>query len=97
MAVYMSTSRTDPVKRVCGGGWGGGGGGWGGEGLVRLMYMGDSSYGLNFDIGKKNEIQHYSQKEHFRMQIYTKFANFTGLYFPHFTTFRNQTLQFYSF
>jgi hypothetical protein len=31
------------------------------------------------------------------MQIYTKFANFTGLYFPHFTTIRNQTLQFYSF
>ena len=26
----------------------------------------------------------------------TKFANFTGLYFPHFTI-RNQTLQFYSF
>jgi hypothetical protein len=59
--------------------------------------MGDTSYGLNFDIGKKNEIQHYSQKERFRMQIYTKFANFAGLYFPHFTTFRNQTLQFYSF
>ena len=31
------------------------------------------------------------------MQIYTKFSNFTGLYFPHFTTIRNQTLQFYSF
>jgi hypothetical protein len=31
------------------------------------------------------------------MQIYTKFANFTGLYVPHFTTIRNQTLQFYSF
>jgi hypothetical protein len=31
------------------------------------------------------------------MQIYTRFANFTGLYFPHFTTIRNQTLQFYSF
>jgi hypothetical protein len=30
------------------------------------------------------------------MQMYTKFANFTGLYFPHFTTIRNQTLQFYS-
>jgi hypothetical protein len=30
-------------------------------------------------------------------KIYTKFANFTGLYFPHFTTIRNQTLQFYSF
>ena len=31
------------------------------------------------------------------IQIYTKFANFTGLYFPHFTTIRNQILQFYSF
>jgi hypothetical protein len=31
------------------------------------------------------------------MQIYTKFANFTGLYFTHFTTIRNQTLQFFSF
>jgi hypothetical protein len=31
------------------------------------------------------------------MQIHTKFANFTGLYFPHFTTIRNQTLPFYSF
>jgi hypothetical protein len=30
------------------------------------------------------------------MQIYTKFANFTVLYFPHFTTIHNQTLQFYS-
>ena len=31
------------------------------------------------------------------IQIYTKFANFTGLYFLHFTTFSNQSLQFYSF
>ena len=31
------------------------------------------------------------------MQIYTKFANFTGLYFPHFTTIRNQTLQLHPF
>jgi hypothetical protein len=31
-----------------------------------------------------------------KIQIYTKFANFSGLYF-HFTTIRNQTLQFYSF
>jgi hypothetical protein len=28
-------------------------------------------------------------------QINTKFANFAGLYFPHFTTLRNQTLLFY--
>ena len=31
------------------------------------------------------------------IQKYTKFAKFARLYFPHFTTFRNQTLQFYSF
>jgi DNA-directed RNA polymerase len=29
------------------------------------------------------------------IKINTKFANFAGLYFPHFTTFRGQTLQFY--
>ena len=29
------------------------------------------------------------------IQKYTKFAKFAGLYFPHFTTFRDQTLQFY--
>jgi hypothetical protein len=29
--------------------------------------MGDSSYRLNFDQGKKNEIQHHSQKERLRM------------------------------
>jgi hypothetical protein len=31
------------------------------------------------------------------IQIYTEFANFTGLYFLHFTTFSNQSLHFYSF
>ena len=31
------------------------------------------------------------------IQKYTKFVKFAGLYFPHFTTFRDQTLQFYSF
>ena len=29
------------------------------------------------------------------MQKYTKFANFTWLYFPHFTIFCDQTLQFF--
>ena len=29
------------------------------------------------------------------IQKYTKFAEFEVLYFPHFTTFRDQTLQFY--
>jgi hypothetical protein len=27
-----------------------------------------------------------------KTQLYTKFANFTGQYFLHFTTFRNQSL-----
>jgi hypothetical protein len=31
------------------------------------------------------------------IQKHTKFANFARLYFPHFTTLRNQTLQFDSF
>jgi hypothetical protein len=31
------------------------------------------------------------------IRINTTFANFTGLYFPQFTTFRNQTLQFTNF
>ena len=31
------------------------------------------------------------------IQIYTKFAKLARLYFPYLTTFRNQTLQFYSF
>jgi hypothetical protein len=29
------------------------------------------------------------------IQINTKFVNFAGPYYPHFTTFRGQTLQFY--
>ena len=29
--------------------------------------MDDSSYRLNFDQGKKNEMQHHSQKERLRM------------------------------
>ena len=31
----------------------------------------------------------------FVIQKYTKFANFIGLYFPHFTIFWNQTSQFH--
>ena len=44
----------------------------------------DSSYRLNFDLGKKNEIHHYSYKD--IIHKYTKFAKFVGLYFPHFAT-----------
>jgi hypothetical protein len=36
--------------------------------------MDDSSYRLNFDQGKKNEIQHHSQKEHLRMSKIAKFG-----------------------
>jgi hypothetical protein len=32
-----------------------------------VIPMGDSIYRLNFDQGKKNEIQHHSQKERPRM------------------------------
>ena len=35
--------------------------------------MDDSSYRLNFDLGKKNEIHRYSQKEHLKI---SKIANF---------------------
>jgi hypothetical protein len=36
--------------------------------------MGDSSYRLNFDQGKKNEIQHHSQNERLRMSNTSKFG-----------------------
>jgi hypothetical protein len=78
--------------------------------------MDDSRYRLFFYLDKKDEIYHYSSKEHPKISKIakfgcevgskvahfsgvilkcSKFANFTGLYFPYFTTFRNQTLQFY--
>jgi hypothetical protein len=63
--------------------------------------MDDSSYMLNFDLYKINAnfvlINLYYARENaptFGPMI-TKFANFAGLYFPHFTTFPNQTLQCY--
>jgi hypothetical protein len=31
-----------------------------GQTTLKLLLMGDSSYRLNFDQGKKNEIQHHS-------------------------------------
>ncbi len=36
--------------------------------------MDDSSYTLNFDLSKKNEIHHYSQKEHFEISKIAKFG-----------------------
>jgi hypothetical protein len=47
-----------------GGGWGGGGGGGGGHSpgleLLEPMVMANSCYRLNFDLDKKNEIQHHT-------------------------------------
>jgi hypothetical protein len=34
---------------------------------MKRFSMGDSSYRLNFDQGKKNEIQHHSEKERLKM------------------------------
>ena len=36
--------------------------------------MDDSSYRLNFNLGKKNEIYHHSQNEHLRISKITKFG-----------------------
>ena len=36
--------------------------------------MDDSSYRLYFDIGKKNEIHHYSYKEHLKISKIAKFG-----------------------
>ncbi len=62
--------------------------------LSKPIVMDDSSYRLNFDLGKKNGYGKWYKFLHV-IQKYTKFAKFAGLYFPHFTTFRDQTLQFY--
>jgi hypothetical protein len=39
---------------------------------VERESMDDSSYRLNFDQGKKNEIQHHSKKERLRMSKIAK-------------------------
>ena len=36
--------------------------------------MDDSSYIQNFDLGKKNEIHHYSYKEHLKISEIAKFG-----------------------
>ena len=36
--------------------------------------MDDSSYGQNFDLDKKNEIQYHSWKEHLKMSKIAKFG-----------------------
>ena len=69
--------------------------------------MGNLHYRSNFNPGKINKIYYHSSKEHLKIGSTTmvgfrvrntfvcKFANFAMPYFPHFTTFRNQTWQFY--
>jgi hypothetical protein len=39
-----------------------------------FQFMDYSSYRLNFDQGKKNEIQHHSSKERLRMSKTAKFG-----------------------
>jgi hypothetical protein len=36
--------------------------------------MDDSSYRLNFDLGKKNKIHHHNQKEHVKISKIAKFG-----------------------
>ena len=42
--------------------------------LEFTSYNGDSSYRLNFDLGKKNKIHHRSQKEHVKISKIAKFG-----------------------
>jgi hypothetical protein len=39
-----------------------------------LAIMDDSSYRLNFDLGKKNKIHHHSEKEHVKISKTAKFG-----------------------
>jgi hypothetical protein len=39
-----------------------------------VVSMDDSSYRLNFDLGKKNKIHHHSQKEHVEISKIAKFG-----------------------
>ena len=39
-----------------------------------MLPIEDSRYRLNFDLGKKNEIHHYSYKEHLKISKIAKFG-----------------------
>ena len=39
-----------------------------------FITMDDSSYRLNFELGKKNEIHHYGWKEHCKISKIAKFG-----------------------
>jgi hypothetical protein len=39
-----------------------------------VVSMDDSSYRLNFDLGKKNKIHHHSQQEHVEISKIAKFG-----------------------
>ena len=62
---------------------------WGGEGCLQILYIfvlrGGGGRLLTGRLLKLLRV----------IRIYTKLANFPGLDFPHFTTVRDQTLQFY--
>ena len=76
---------------------------------IRALSSGNSSVRLNFNLNIANKIHHHSQNDHLIISktakfgrefwpesgAYTKLAHFARVNFPHFTTFRDQTLQFY--
>jgi hypothetical protein len=39
-----------------------------------VVLMDDSSYRLNFDLGKKNKIHHHSEKEHVKISKIARFG-----------------------
>ena len=61
----------------------------GGEGCLQILYI------FVLRPEKKQLLTGRLLKLLRVIQIYTKLANFAGLDFPHFTTARDQTLQFY--
>jgi hypothetical protein len=42
--------------------------------MTVMILIDDSSYRLNFDLGKKNKIHHHSQKEHVKISKIAKFG-----------------------
>ena len=67
----------------------GGGGGGGGKGCLQILYI------FVLRAGKDQLLTGRLLKLLRVIRIHTKFANFAGLDFPHFTAFRDQILQFY--
>ena len=80
--------------------------------IVVQLLMDNLYVRLMFDLGKENKIDHHSSKEYLKnililvqqaelfpqvIQIYTKFVNFTSLYFSYFTTFPTKLCHFTNF